>query len=442
MVHDPRHLAPLALWLGLTAIVCPWLAAQPAQVPALQDGLTTFDAAWRIVRDTHFDKTFNGLDWNQVREEFRPQAAVARSTRELRGVIQDMLDRLGQSHFVLLPSGSVDEPPVPAVDQRGGTGLDVRLLDGDVVVTSVRPDGPAAAARVRPGWILQAVDGERLASALARLPPTLAPRLRHVEAWRMATTRLLGAPGSTVRLELIDGDGRTQLRSIVRQTEPGDPVTVGYLPTFYVRVSAERLAEAGASIGAISFNVWMAPVDAQFGKAVDAFRATDGVIVDLRGNPGGLAAMLMGISGYFLDEPRVLGTMKTREAELQFVANPRRVDASGARVVPYAGRLAILVDGMTGSASECFAGGMQAIGRARVFGQPSMGQALPSLFDRLPNGDVLLHAYGDFQTARGERLEGHGVMPDEPVPLRRDQLLAGRDPTLAAAVDWIARQRK
>ena len=47
---------------------------------------------------------------------------------------------------------------------------------------------------------------------------------------------------------------------------------------------------------------------------------------------------------------------------------------------------------MTGSASECFAGGMQALGRARVFGQTSMGQALPAFFDKLPNGDVLIHA--------------------------------------------------
>ena len=78
-----------------------------------------------------------------------------------------------------------------------------------------------------------------------------------------------------------------------------------------------------------------------------------------------------------------------------------------------AGRVAILVDGMTGSASECFSGGMQSIGRARVFGQTSMGQALPALFDRLPNGDVLIHAWGDFVTGTGVRIEGRGVMPDE-----------------------------
>ena len=56
-----------------------------------------------------------------------------------------------------------------------------------------------------------------------------------------------------------------------------------------------------------------------------------------------------------------------------------------------------------------------------------MGQALPALFARLPNGDVLIHAYGDFVTADGTRLEGRGVVPDEVVPLDREQLLGGHD---------------
>ena len=121
--------------------------------------------------------------------------------------------------------------------------------------------------------------------------------------------------------------------------------------------------------------------------------------------------------------------MKTRESkELRFPANPRLVNARGERVAAFTGPLAILVDSMSGSASECFAGGMQSIGRARIFGQPSMGQALPALFDRLPNGDVLIHAYGDFVTSDGTRLEGRGVIPDEIQPLDRQELLAGAGP--------------
>ena len=114
------------------------------------------------------------------------------------------------------------------------------------------------------------------------------------------------------------------------------------------------------------------------------------------------------------------------------------MNAAGERVEPFAGPVAILVDAMSGSASECFTGGMQSIGRARVFGQTSMGQALPALFDKLPNGDVLIHAYGDFVTADGTRLEGRGVVPDEVVPLdRARRCSAGTTRPLEAALAWI-----
>jgi carboxyl-terminal processing protease len=208
----------------------------------------------------------------------------------------------------------------------------------------------------------------------------------------------------------------------------------------FVRVESERRQiPGGLSAGVIRFNVWMTAVDREFDKAMGTLRDADGIIIDLRGNPGGLAAMLMGISGHFVNERKILGTMKTRESELRFVANPRLVNAAGERVTPYAGPVAIIVDSMSGSASECFTGGMQGVKRARVFGQTSMGQALPALFNKLPNGDILIHAYGDFVAADGTRLEGRGVVPDETTPLTREALGSGQDPAMDAALAWVAR---
>jgi carboxyl-terminal processing protease len=262
--------------------------------------------------------------------------------------------------------------------------------------------------------------------------------LLQVEAWRLVQMRLRGPSGSRAALLFEDGSGAAVSLSVERRLEPGQPVTVGNLPTMFVRVRSHRVeTPAGRPAGVIAFNVWMTAVDPLFQKAVDEFRNGDGIVIDLRGNPGGLAAMMMGISGHFIDERKALGVMKTRDNELRFVVNPRRVSAAGERVQPFAGPVAILVDALSGSASECFAGGMQSLGRVRVFGQRSMGQALPALFARLPNGDVLIHAYGDFVTADGTRLEGRGVVPDEPVVLDRGQLLAGRDRTLEAALAWF-----
>jgi carboxyl-terminal processing protease len=420
--------------LAFVAIVPVALAAlAAAQVP--QSG-ETFEAAWKIIRDTHFDKTMNGLDWEAVRTELKPRAAAAKTPAELRAVIRDMLSRLGLSHFALIPS-TVDASGdgSTAGDTSGDSGIEIRLLGHDLVVTHVNPE---VTAPVHAGWRIVQIGSSTAADLLKGIPDGENERLQKVEAWRIVQTRLRGPAGSKVDVTFEDGQGSPVKATLERRPEHGNPVTVGNLPTMYVQVErGKKTTAAGRTAGVIKFNVWMASVDAQFQQAMDEFRRADGIIIDLRGNPGGLAAMLMGISGHFVTERVSLGVMKTREGELRFVANPRLVNAAGERVQAFGGPLAILVDSMSGSASECFAGGMQSIGRARIFGQTSMGQALPALFDRLPNGDLLIHAYGDFVTANGTRLEGRGVIPDESVPLERADLLAGRDRTMEAALAWI-----
>jgi carboxyl-terminal processing protease len=402
----------------------------------------TFDAVWTIVRDTHFDPAFDLARWDRVAAELRPRAVEARTPGELRAVLADMLGRLGLSHFAVIP-GSADNPG-DHTNLSGQPGFDVRLIDRQLVVWTVDPDGGAAAAGVHPGWIVERIGGTPVSTLLSGIAESTPPRIAHLEAWRLAVTHLRGPSDTSADVTFIDGTGAAVNKSIERKAERGEPVTVGSLPTMFVRVSSSLLPTPdGGKAGVIGFNVWMTAVDREFQKAMDQFRSADGIVIDLRGNPGGLAAMIMGLSGHFMTERATLGVMQTKQSQpLRFNANPRLVNAAGERVEPFKGPVAILVDGLTGSASECFSGGMQSLGRARVFGQTTMGQALPALFDRLPNGDVLIHAWGDFITGTGVRIEGRGVVPDEPVNLTRKQLLAGHDAPLEHALAWIDRAKK
>jgi carboxyl-terminal processing protease len=398
----------------------------------------TFDYVFKIVRDTDFDPSFDTAKWDQIGRELKPKAVAASTPGELRAVLRDMLGRLGLSHFAVIPAS----PDSPSDYRSGGSepGFDVRLIDKQLVVSSVDRDGGAVAAGVHAGWVVTRIDGAPVATLLAGISDGAPHRIAQLEAWRLAVTRLRGESSSKVAVEFIDGTGAKVAKMIERHPEPGTPVTVGSLPTMYVRVnSALESTPGGRKAGVIGFNVWMAAVDAQFAKAVDNFRGADGIVIDLRGNPGGLAAMIMGLAGHFVSDRAVLGVMTTKgaAAPLHFPANPRLVNAAGERVEPFSGPLAIVIDGMTGSASECFTGGMQSLGRARVFGETSMGQALPALFDTLPNGDVFIHAWGDFVTGTGVRIEGHGVVPDQAVPVTREALLAGRDAPMEAALAWI-----
>jgi carboxyl-terminal processing protease len=216
----------------------------------------------------------------------------------------------------------------------------------------------------------------------------------------------------------------------------------GNLPPLPATFEYERRTLAdGRCVGVIHFEYWLPPVMPVLDRAVDSLRTCAGIVLDLRGNLGGVAGMMMGVSGHFLAEPRTLGTMRTRGEEMRFVANPRRATDAGVAVEPFAGSLAILVDGLSASTSEMFAAAMQALGRARLFGERTAGQALPAMATRLPNGDVLMHVVADFVSPDGSRIEGHGVYPDEPVPLTRADLAVGRDAPLAAALRWIEQAR-
>jgi carboxyl-terminal processing protease len=216
----------------------------------------------------------------------------------------------------------------------------------------------------------------------------------------------------------------------------------GNLPRLAVTLDTRRAPlPGGGSAGVVRFNYWMPVVVAGLNAAVDSFRALDGIVIDLRGNLGGAGLLAPGFAGHFVDRPDTLGVMRMRTATLNFVINPRRVDTQARPVRPFSGPVAVLTDAMTASTSEIFAGGLKQLGRVRVFGEPTAGQALPAWAQKLPNGDVLMHAVADFTGPRGERWEGGGVVPDVAAPPTRAALLAGHDPALDAALAWIASER-
>ncbi len=400
--------------------------------------LASFDETWTTINDSFYDPAFGGLDWVALRETLRPRVETAATPDAARAVIGDLLARLKRSHFALMPAaGSADDRP-PAGDAM--VEIDVRVMADGVVVTRVADGSDAARAGVTPGQLLLAVDDEEAGAWRRPMPDGTDSRVRALDVWRRAQRSLRGIEGSRATLRVRGREGDRTLH-VTRAAARGERVVLGDLPPFFVQVSDRALATpSGRAVGLVGFNVWMASANDALAEAIDRHRAARGLVIDLRGNPGGLAAMIRGVAGHLFDGPAVLGRMKTRTSDLEFAANPRLVMPDGRRVAPYGGPVAVLVDELTASASECFAGALQSLGRARIFGRQTLGQALPASTRRLPNGDLLMYAVGDFVTATGRRLEGEGVIPDEVVPLSRQALLGGRDEPLEAALRWLDRQ--
>jgi carboxyl-terminal processing protease len=478
-----RRMFPVfgAVLFALVAGACTSTPSQPAGVPPQADGgaasaqpgsvsalgasrpisaglaLLTFDSAWSRIAHTHFDSIFARTTWAEVRTELRPQAAAATSLQELRAVLTAMLARVGESHFVLIPAEAADALGTPeqvSDHVAGDAGLAIRLVGNAALVWRVEPDGPAAQAGIHTGWEVVAIDGRLLAPRLERvaaLPPAEA-RAAGMRLGYQLNGELDGEPGTDIVLTLRNDSAQPREHVLTRRRSPGEMVRFGNLPPMRAvleysvvdgpftreRTTANTTLDGeGDCVGVIRMNVWMVPLMPQLDRAINALRGCRGIVLDLRGNPGGVAGMVMGTAGHFVQDAVSLGVMRTRTSELRFRANPRRVSPQGEAVEPFAGPLAIVVDELSASTSEIFAAGMQGIGRARVFGAQTAGQALPAVMLRLPTNDVLMHAIADFDGPGGVRIEGDGVIPDEAVSLSRADLLAGRDSALERAVAWI-----
>jgi carboxyl-terminal processing protease len=381
---------------NVTRYVCLFLGLVAANEAAQQTEvwLASFEQAWVTIRDKHFDKSLGGLDWEAVRAETRAEVSRAGDAAAARKAIETMLGKLGHSHVGIVPREEYERSG--AQRALASVGLETRKIDGQSVVWRVAPGSPAAAAGVKPGWILDS-------------PAPL--RGREGEE-----TELTFTPGGKLRLRFAPAKGRM--------------AQFGNLPPIPVEMQFRRLEDCGYfRISAFFEPEWL---QSEMAQALGACRGCLGFVIDLRGNPGGIAALSAALAGWFIEEPKTLGTLSFRDYQLRLVANPRPE--------AFTGKLAVLIDALSLSTSEFFAGAVQDWGRGRIFGERSGGMALPSTLEKLPSGDALQYAIANYVSAGGKALEGKGVSPDQEVPLTRADLLAGRDAALAAALDWMRKQ--
>lgn len=373
----------------------------------------------------------------------RERARGAQDPGEFRAAVTQLLDSTGLSHHAIIPHDAVPDGDVG----EGRHGMTLAVIDGHAVVTRVEPGSPAAAAGVEPGWRLLSFSGDPLQMVIAPHLHARTARERLVQQQALETF-VAARPGVLVEMEFLDRGSVPRMLDITFD-EPAVPtIRFGMLPPIPAECGHRIIepaewralgldAAAAPKVGVIRLGVWMPTLAPCIDGAVDALRECDAIVMDLRGNPGGLGLMATGVAGHFLGDPVSLGRMVTPEATLEFPANPRLVDTKGNAVRPFAGPLAILVDGGTASTSEIFAAGLEDACRAEIFGGPSAGAALPSITTRLDNGDVLLYAIGDFRSARGRAIEGTGVVQGTDAPPALADYIAWPDPVLRDALRWI-----
>jgi len=411
-----------------TPVATEFVPSPPPATLGKEARTRAFDFVWSTIDEHYYDPSLNGVDWKAVRERYRPMALAAANDDDFWDVLDRMAGELKDAHT------RVESPKYVALrtrDESVTLGFAFIPLDGRLVITSVNTDSDAWWAGVRSGMSLAAIGGEPALAAYERVKAVT--RLDSTDRSRHARTvrKLLGGDAGTkssFTFERPDGSRFDATLSRKRITSrPGESHRT--LPSGY---------------GYVRFTQWTVPVTAEVLEALKALKDAPGLVIDLRGNPGGSAHAVNLVLRRFFPKRTDLANVVTRTGkpvallmgtvEIIKLKNSVPGDADA-----YKGPVVILVNAGSASASELFSSTMQASGRAAVVGQPTCGCLLGFLgYARVPGGAELAYSEVGFRLPNDKRIEGEGVIPDVPVPITAADLQLNRDRALEAAQAKLA----
>ncbi len=423
-----RRLLVVALTSGAVAMGCLTSLASEAFPRAVD--LESFEVVWRTIHEAYFDPTFGGVDWEAVRDQYWLHVKDAADSDEFYRLLNSMVFELERSHSAVIPPDSAGMV-LPSGYAGGAVGLDVRWLSDEAVVVRVDSGSSADEAGIRPGFSISSFDGvpvqEIVAQAMAFLAPPFNERSTEETANSALLAQVYGEAGTQVVLTYRDRQGDLATVQLVRRARDRVSEPSPGMPPVYLDFASEWLQ---GDIGYVRFNTFHVDLLPDFAQAIASMREARGLILDLRGNPGGELDAMVGMTTYLLKDPAVIVTLVMRSQTAEVPAVP--VDSA------FRGPLVLLVDVRCTSGSEMLSISLQALGRAVVVGERTSGAVTGAGMIPLPNGALLMYPFVQTLAANGADPEGVGVTPDVLISLTRDQLLDGYDAQLQAAIDYLS----
>jgi C-terminal processing protease CtpA/Prc len=411
----------------VSAVLCAWfllpgIFARPQRITKndrqFAEEMLTHVAA--DVKKYYYDAKLHGVDWDAKVQQAKRNIDTADSLDSAVSEIAALLDSLNDSHTVFYP------PPRRTTHDYG---FSMEMIGDHCLLIRVRPESDAGKKGLKPGDEILAVNDHPVSRQTF---------------WRIHYIYDVLRPQPGLRLTLADGPG------VQRQLEVlADVKTSTALKYFlhqginqYVRDQDDRhhslrarYFEKGNQLLVVKIPEFAFSAE-EADNIIGHMRKHEGVVLDLRGNPGGFTDTLDRLLGAMFQFDRKIGDRVARASTQPFVATGRHRDA-------FVGRFAVLIDSKSASASELFSRVIQLERRGFVVGDRSSGMVMEARFyphEASLDSPVFYGANitrADLVMADGKSLEHVGVEPDILLLPTPQDLASNRDPVLAKAAGMV-----
>jgi carboxyl-terminal processing protease len=365
--RGPWVLLSLALFLAGFAIGQEWPRPLATPTPVIMPTAAVMPTPVAVFSEA----------WSLLHEHYVDPAALD-DQRLLAGALRGLADAVGDDgHTRYLTAEELAQHSEQLSGEYSGVGIEISEQDNTIVVRDVFADSPAARAGIQPGDVLVAVDGIPVSE--------------------------LGLDGVVQRVRGPEG---TVVTLVIQQVGEASPLEVRLVRS-KVRFSGVRWAVLPERVGLLRVSSFAAGTaeDARQGLSELAAAGARGVILDLRGNPGGLVDQAVDVAGLFLPPDTVV--LRSRDRSGKETVYRTKPDAQ-----PVTLPLVVLVNRETASAAEIVAGALQDHRRAVIIGERTFGTGTVLAEFRLRDGSALLIGTQVWVTPNGRVIWRTGIEPD------------------------------
>lgn len=349
-----------------------------------------FDHSWQVVKNEYYDPNFNDQYWLRWKNHYRGKI---KTLDDAKVAIESMLASLDDPYSRYLNQEEFEQQNINITSKISGIGVNIVNDSGRIRIISVIENTPAQFADLKINDVIMAIDDKKVSGL----------------SLGQVSNLVKGPVNTFVSIDVLR-DGELIKKKIIRKE-------------ISIKTVKSSVDKNIGYIQILSFISTSTPHE--FLEALENTDKTEGLIIDIRGNTGGLLPNAVFVTNLFIPRGKIVSIVGRNGFHKDIMAQDNNVNIEKPVI--------ILVDGASASASEIFSGAMKDYRRAKLVGTKTYGKGMVQKIIPMPNETGLNLTIAKYLTPKGKDINKLGINPDVNLPLTAENILDKKDIQMEAA---------